>query len=94
MAAPERFAKRQILFPCTAGAVHTWHFSAVGDVCSNAGYWGISGSRVNPRAAVGRAPLSRRRTPPPMIILVIDSGTIAIPYPAASFVYVSDAAEG
>jgi len=25
MAAPERFAKSQILFPCTAGAVHTWH---------------------------------------------------------------------
>src|SRR3954447_11333637 len=29
MAAPERFAKSQILFPCTAGAVHTWHDSAV-----------------------------------------------------------------
>src|SRR5580692_6332253 len=24
MAAPERFAESQILFPCTAGAVHTW----------------------------------------------------------------------
>src|SRR5436190_18442134 len=29
MAAPERFAKSQILFPCTAGAVHTWHEAAV-----------------------------------------------------------------
>jgi hypothetical protein len=27
MAAPERFAKGQILFLCTAGAVHTWHSS-------------------------------------------------------------------
>src|ERR1700684_1907604 len=25
MTAPERFAESQILFPCTAGAVHTWH---------------------------------------------------------------------
>ena len=25
MAHPYRFAKGQILFPCTAGAVHTWH---------------------------------------------------------------------
>jgi len=24
MTAPERFADSQILFPCTAGAVHTW----------------------------------------------------------------------
>jgi hypothetical protein len=24
MAAPERFAESQILFPCNAGAVHTW----------------------------------------------------------------------
>jgi len=29
MAAPERFAKGQILFSCTAGAVHTWHQPAV-----------------------------------------------------------------
>src|SRR3954451_21553584 len=29
MAAPERFAKSQILFPCTAGAVHTWHEAGV-----------------------------------------------------------------
>ena len=26
---PYRFAKGQILFPCTAGAVHTWHKPAV-----------------------------------------------------------------
>jgi hypothetical protein len=25
---PYRFAKGQILFPCTAGAVHTWHKAA------------------------------------------------------------------
>ena len=30
MAAPERFAKSQILFPCTAGAVHTWHHETHG----------------------------------------------------------------
>jgi len=29
MAAPERFAESQILFPCTAGAVHTWPSFAV-----------------------------------------------------------------
>ena len=25
MAAPERFAEMPDFFPCTAGAVHTWH---------------------------------------------------------------------
>ena len=27
MAAPERFAEMPDFFPCTAGAVHTWHFA-------------------------------------------------------------------
>src|ERR1700693_5665240 len=29
MTAPERFAESQILFPCTAGAVHTWPLGSV-----------------------------------------------------------------
>jgi hypothetical protein len=29
MTAPERFADSQILFPCTAGAVHTWPIASL-----------------------------------------------------------------
>jgi hypothetical protein len=37
MTAPERFAESQILFPCTAGAVHTWPVAQVVALQDNGG---------------------------------------------------------
>ena len=43
MAAPERFAEMSDS-SCTAGAVHTWHFSEVAVPMHDVGCWGKTGS--------------------------------------------------
>jgi hypothetical protein len=67
MAAPERFAESQILFPCTAGAVHTWPMSSHTAKQHHTRSWGHSrhGGRtrgmISPGAGLGgsRAAMSK-----------------------------------
>src|ERR1700751_4742998 len=61
MTAPERFAESQILFPCTAGALHTWptREDSYLEACVSA-VWGTSDATTHKHAR-GRRKLTIHR---------------------------------